>query len=121
MASPVPTDVTQLAAAVAALAGKVTVQATEIVTLRAEVSRVAVAQAAEVAARRATFAALSATVTGLDREAGRSILGAEAYDSTAFLVSLFVAAYQFIPDPTGDQDATELSDSRCTASGAWPY
>lgn len=111
MATPESSNVSQLVAAevtaqlaptVMALrlvASNATAQAAEIVALRANVST----QAAEIVALRAMVAVL-------EREAGRSLLGGDAYNTTAFFVAILVAFYQLIPDPTGNQDASDLSE-----------
>ena len=66
--------------------------------------------AANMTAAAAEIAALRLTVADLEHDAGRSLLGGDAFDSTAFFVALFVAAYQLVPNPTGDQGATDASE-----------
>ncbi|KAK1859671.1 hypothetical protein I4F81_002265 [Pyropia yezoensis] len=112
MTSAAPTDVMQLAGEVAALLGP---NVTAVRLLNAN----ATALAAEVAALRANVTTLSGAVEALQHEAGRSILGTDAYNSTAFIVALFVAAYQFIPDPTGDQDANDVSELEVYTQWRW--
>lgn len=120
MATPPPVDVrqlaatvTQLTAAVARLTANATAQATEIAVLRASVApNVAALRllTVNVAAQAAEIGALKNTVTALDREAGRSLLGGDAYNTTAFFVAFLVILYQLVADPTGDQDTTDLSE-----------
>ncbi|KAK1866085.1 hypothetical protein I4F81_008605 [Pyropia yezoensis] len=112
MTSTAPTDVMQLAGEVAALLGP---NVTAVRLLAAN----ATALAAEVAALRANVTTLSGAVEALQHEAGRSILGTDAYNSTAFIVALFVAAYQFIPNPTGNQDANDVSELKVYNQWRW--
>lgn len=112
MASAAPTDVMQLAGEVAALLRP---NVTAVRVLAANATALAV----EVAALRANVTTLSGAVEALQHEAGRSILGTDAYNSTAFIVALFVAAYQFIPDPTGDQDANDVSELKVYHQWRW--
>jgi len=74
------------------------------------VPQLVAAVAANVTAAAAEIAALRVAVAALQRDAGRSLLGGDAFDSTAFFVALFVAAYQLVPNPTGDQGATDASE-----------
>lgn len=49
-------------------------------------------------------------VADLEHEAGRSFMGYGPFETTAFAVALFVAAYQLLPDPTGEQGASDASE-----------
>lgn len=53
---------------------------------------------------------LSDKVAALERDAGRTLFGGGAFETTAFFVALFVAAYQLVGDPTGDQGARDVSE-----------
>lgn len=69
------------------------------------------AEAAEELSRlTAEIARLRLVVSELEHEAGRSFLGYGPFETTAFAVALFVAVYQLLPDPTGEQGASDLSE-----------
>eukprot|EP00170_Pyropia_yezoensis_P008942 contig_38432_g8976 len=68
------------------------------------------AQQAELFALQNAVKYLTRVVRDQEVEASRSLLGADFYTVIALLVPLLVAAYQLVPDPTGDQDHTEQSE-----------
>lgn len=66
--------------------------------------------AEELARLAAEVDRLRDVVADLEHEAGRSFMGYGPFETTAFAVALFVAAYQLLPDPTGEQGASDSSE-----------
>lgn len=80
-------------------------------------SRMATPMSTPVALDGTTLALLAEEVVDLRRqvadlssEANRSILGYGPFETSAVCLALFVMVYQLVPDPTGQQDAKDLSE-----------